>query len=341
MATKDKILSYLERLGSATGRELCDHLGITRQALSTHIRDLLDRRQIIKSGSTRNARYFSLQHAPTQQSYNHSLSLKGLDEDIVYEELAIRLNLSTLLRPNAESIVHYAFTEMLNNAIDHSVSERCKVSADLNVGAINFEIRDYGIGVFHSIADNHNLEDEYAAMIELVKGKTTTKPEAHTGEGIFFTARAADRFVLRSHRIQIEWNRARDDVFVSELRFTRGTTVSFTLLRNTPTKLEDVFLRYAPAEYDYQFKKSSVLVKLLKSEYISRSEAKRLMANLEKFGEIELDFKDVTKLGQGFADEVFRVFTNRHPSIKIQTVRLSPAVGAMIQHARSTNRSKE
>ena len=62
---------------------------------------------------------------------------------------------------------------------------------------------------------------------------------------------------------------------------------------------------------------------------ISRSEARRLLLGLEKFKEIILDFKDVKKIGQGFADEIFRVFHNRHPNIVINTVNVSPTIKQM------------
>jgi hypothetical protein len=159
--------------------------------------------------------------------------------------------------------------------------------------------------------------------------------EAHSGEGIFFTSRAADRFVLRSHRIQVEWNRIKDDVFVSNPRFLRGTSVAFAIQRNSRRSLDAVFGEFAPEEYDFQFQKTRVLVKLLQRDYVSRSEAKRLLANLEKFSEIVLDFRDVKSVGQGFADEVFRVFAQRHPSIKIAVENANPAVDAMIRHVRS------
>ena len=70
-------------------------------------------------------------------------------------------------------------------------------------------------------------------------------------------------------------------------------------------------------------------------DFVSRSEARRLIANLEKFSEVVLDFRDVKSLGQGFADEVFRVFARRHPSLKIVAENAGPAVDAMIRHASS------
>ena len=139
--------------------------------------------------------------------------------------------------------------------------------------------------------------------------------------------------VLRSHRIQLEWNRAQQDIFVSSRRFMKGTHVRLEIQRDSRTKLAEVFARFAPEEFDYQFAKTLVQVKLLEREYISRSEARRLMLNLDKFKVIELDFKEVDTIGQGFTDEVFRVFASAHPEIQIKPINASQAVTAMIRHA--------
>ncbi len=330
-STREVIREFIEERGSATSTDLAEHLGITRQAVSLHLRQLVDAGKIFKTGSTRAARYFPLQAAVPARRLKRDFTIAKLDESAVYEDIAITLTLSRLA-DNVESIVHYAFTEMLNNAIDHSLSEKCTVEVRLDTAKLTFTVRDSGIGVFHSIADKFDLQDEHAAMIELIKGKTTTQPHEHSGEGIFFVSKAADRFVLRSHRLQIEWDHDRDDVFVSEPRFLRGTLVQFEIRIDSRTRLEKVFAEFAPEEYDYQFQKTRVLVKLLQREYVSRSEAKRLLHNLDKFSEIELDMRDVVSVGQGFADEVFRVFASKHPEILIRSINAGKAVDAMIQH---------
>jgi len=330
-STREVIRQYIEERGSATGPELAEHLGVTRQAVSIHLRRLIDAGEIFKTGSTRAARYFPPQAAVPARRLKRDLMLANLDESVVYEDIAIALTLSRL-PDNTESIVHYAFTEMLNNAIDHSMADQCTIEVRLDTTRLAFTVRDSGIGVFHSIADKFELQDEHAAMIELIKGKVTTQPEAHSGEGIFFVSKAADRFALRSHRLQIEWDRDRDDVFVSEPRFLKGTLVEFQIRIDSRTRLEKVFAEFAPEEYDFQFQKTRVLVKLLQREYVSRSEAKRLLHNLDKFSEIELDMRDVVSVGQGFADEIFRVFASTHPRILIRPINAGEALKAMIRH---------
>jgi len=329
---KQQILKYLKQHGPTTSRQLCAHLGISRQALNVHIRALISAGELYKSGATRAAKYHLYDAASESRRFKKTLKLASLDENQIYEQMAILLNLKSALPVNLRTIVNYGFTEMLNNAIDHSMAKTCEVVVNLDAAKIEFEIRDRGIGVFHSIASRLQLEDEHVAMIELIKGKTTTMPEAHSGEGIFFSAQAADRFSLRSHQIEIVWDKFRQDIFVSQPRFLEGTRVRFTLVRSSRTNLEDVFARFAPREFDFEFSRTRIMVKLLQAEYISRSEAKRLVVNLEKFREVELDFRDVDLVGQGFADELFRVFQRRHPDTKIETTNTNTAVEAMIRH---------
>jgi len=330
-STHDAILRLVEQRGTVTGPELADELGISRQAVSLQLRRLIAEGAIFKTGSTRAAKYLPGDAAPVGRSLQRKLGIDGLDESAVYERVAVSLNLTTL-PDNIEAIVHYAFTELLNNAIDHSGSPDCTVDIDTDTRRVKFEIRDRGIGVFHSIADKFNLGDEQDALVELVKGKTTTMPEAHTGEGIFFVSRAADRFVLRSHRLQLEWNRELDDIFVSDTRFLKGTSANFDIASDSHTRLENIFGEFAPEEYDFQFEKTRVLVKLLRASYVSRSEAKRLMHNLDKFSEVELDMRDVNTVGQGFADEIFRVFKATHPHVAVSASNAAPGVAAMLAH---------
>lgn len=330
--TRDAIRGYVENEGSATGPELAANFGISQQAISLHLRELIAAGDIFKTGSTRAARYFPAAAAPEARQLKRDLDLTGLDESVVYEDVAIRLNFSRL-PANVEAIVHYAFTEMLNNAIDHSMADCCKIEVRIDAARVSFNVKDPGIGVFHSIAEKFDLPDEQTAMIELIKGKTTTMPEAHSGEGIFFVSKAADRFALRSHRLQIEWDRDRDDVFVSDPRHMKGTSVQFEIRQASRRRLENVFNEFAPEEYDFEFQKTRVLVRLLREDYVSRSEAKRLLHNLHRFSAIELDMRDVTNVGQGFAAEIFRVFASAHPEIDIRVINATKAVDAMIRHA--------
>jgi hypothetical protein len=101
---------------------------------------------------------------------------------------------------------------------------------------------------------------------------------------------------------------------------------------DTNRSLKQIFDSYANPE-TFKFDKTHIWVELSKLEeesYISRSQAKRLLFGLEKFREVILDFKDVTTVGQGFVDEVFRIFKDRHPNVKIEFVNANEDVQFMI-----------
>ena len=338
MSTPELIMAFLQEQGALGSRTLCKHLGISRQALNVHLNRLIDEGRVVRTGATRNTQYSLPGRRPQPKPYRSEQLTEGLDENYIFQRIALSLNLPHALTPNAETVFQYVFTEILNNAIEHSESGKVRVSAALGPEFVKAEIKDNGIGIFSSIAQKLGYPDEHDALLQLVKGKTTTMPEAHSGEGIFFSSKAASILVIRSHRIEVEWNMKLKDVFVSNRRHVKGTHVHIEVRRASRTKLEDIFNEFTPREFDYRFSKTRVHVKLLGKKYISRSEARRLILNLEKFKNIELDFKNVESVGQGFTDEVFRVFGDNHPSIVIEVMNASPAVDAMIQHARSAQR---
>ena len=335
MNTKEKILRNIETKQSSTGKELTELLGISRQAVNKHLKELIQNGRVIKGGTTKGAVYrpaAAKGGVVPARRFTKTYLLAGLEEDRVFQEQATILNLKSQLGKPAWDTAYYAFTEMLNNAIEHSESEQCSVNTSVDQYSFNFTIRDFGIGIFYSVFSKFDLPNENAAIGELIKGKTTTMRERHAGEGVFFTSKAADSVSFRSHRTNLTFDNLRRDVFVEERRFIKGTQVDFSISRHSKRRLNKLFQEFAPEEFEYRFEKTRVQVKLFKEDCISRSEAKRLLSGLEKFGEITLDFKGVKSIGQGFADEVFRVFKNAHPAVLIRTENLSPSLEPIIYH---------
>lgn len=335
MNKKEEILKYLKGNKTATGKELSELLGISRQAVNKHLKGLILDGSAVKEGATRGAFYrfpTGKRKAPAARTFKKTYSLSGLEEDKVFQELAVLLNLKGKLSKSAFDIAHYAFTEILNNAVDHSRSEKCSVVLSLDSYRFKFCIRDFGIGIFYSIFRKFNLSDEYAAIGELIKGKTTTMEGKHTGEGIFFTSKSADSVSFKSHRLNLIFDNQKQDVFVEERRSIIGTEVNFSISKRQKRRLDKLFEQYAPEEFDYKFEKTQVQVKLFYKDYVSRSEAKRLLLGLDKFREITMDFKNVKSIGQGFADEIFRVFKNTHPNIIIITKNIRSSLEPIIKH---------
>ncbi len=340
MKTRQHILQALIASGGNNGTELARMLGITRQAINAHLRKLISEGLVRKEGQTRGARYF-ISDGKKQRNilphFSRRYSLRGLEEDRVFEETALFLNLRKLTSPTAFEILQYAFTEMLNNSIDHSESSSAMVEVSLDSYDCTFRIRDHGIGVFHSIASKYNLADETQAVAELLKGKTTTMRKKHSGEGIFFTSKAGDQFTLRSHETELMINNTIDETYVARARTIKGTEVRFKVKRRARRKLANVFSIYAPEEFSFQFERTRVLVRLFRETYVSRSEAKRLLVGLDQFKEIILDFKGVQSIGQGFSDEVFRIFQSAHPDISFRIENLDPVLRSVIEHGIDNN----
>ncbi len=161
--------------------------------------------------------------------------------------------------------------------------------------------------------------------------------ERHTGEGIFFTSKLGDIVSFRSHGLNLVFDNIRQDVFIQKKRFTEGTEVNFEMSRFSKKKIDECFRQFAPEEFDYKFDRTRILVKLFQKDYVSRSEAKRLVSGLDKFKEIVLDFKDVNSIGQGFADELFRVFMTANSGIRMHIRNAGEPVRIILAHVVDNN----
>ncbi len=205
-------------------------------------------------------------------------------------------------------------------------------------------VTDDGVGIFQKIADELNLVDPRQSLLELSKGKFTSDPARHTGEGIFFTSRAFDRFVLRSSDL-LFWHSSRSDDWLveSEETLVKGSRVTISLLLPAATLLEDVFKKYSSGPDDYRFAKTHVPLTLATygdDALVSRSSARRVLARIERFDEVLLDFARVRSIGQAFADEIFRVFSNAHPQIQLIAINANEQVTRMIRRGQSAQRQQ-
>ena len=339
MKTKQFILEHLRKHGVVRTRDIVRALHISRQTAHQHLQELIAAGKLVKEGSTLSARYrpFAKGHPEKLSLFSGVRKIEGLEEDRVCDEAELRLGLSRELSPEAFKIARYAFTEMLNNAISHSKSKEVEFQISLGQGEFRFRILDRGIGVFESIRKKFALKDPFEAAEHLLKGKQTTDPERHSGQGIFFTSKIADRFVLSSKKQRLITDAGRKDVFLEEIRKPlRGTLVEFVLKQRSRKSLRGLFEEYS--DEDYEFHKTRVTVRLSAKEggLVSRSEAKKILSGLEKFKHIILDFRSVKGIGQGFADEIFRVFHGKNPDIRIELVRMVPVVAFMVKRAQKT-----
>lgn len=351
MQIKDLVLSAVKKVSAKHARfQLSDVLKllqkdkVSRQYASRILADEVAAKRLISSG-TRRYTFYALPENVDSLREKHSWEFKNVDlrEYELYQDTIVATTpFLQALPDNSESILGYAFSEMLNNAIDHSHSEKINTTFYREDGSIVFTVRDLGVGVFESIRDKYKLKDSLEAIQELLKGKTTTAPKMHSGEGIFFTSKIADTFILDSHDTRLIIDNTIDDIFVeSRPHALQGTKVTFSIKERTRKHLSDIFKEYQSDEEAMAFDKTVVHVKLytLGTVYVSRSQARRILAGLAaKFKLIVLDFDKVPTIGQAFADEVFRVFATAHPNVKIEVVNANEAVNFMINRAINTQR---
>lgn len=344
MNKRSKILEFAQKnRGLIKTIDVASHLGLSRQQAHILISNLVFTGHLIKVGSTKSAQYILASQANKYPDlfpgkFLKTFENKDLEEHKVIDEIESRLPTIMRLPENTKSIFVYAFSEMFNNAIEHSKSKKIAVEVSLQKGQILFTVDDFGVGVFRNIMQKKNLRSELEAVQDLLKGKTTTMPRSHSGEGIFFTSRVGDEFILESYGYRLIVDNSQKDVFLQEVKGKgnrkHGTKVTFRIALQSKTHLNEVFGRYANIdnESDYGFDRTEIQIKLytLGGVHISRSQARRVLSGLEKFRVIVFDFDKVPMIGQSFADEIFRVFHKKYPDIKLQTINMNDAVQFMV-----------
>ena len=305
-----------------------NHFGISKPTVAKFLNQLI-LENIIEMN--RKGRYPDYSLITKEYFFTYKLKDK-LEEDVILRKDI--LPLLSDVQENVQRIVQYCFTEMVNNVIDHSNADIMNVEVDLNALNIEILIRDNGVGIFNKIQKALGLEDPKYSILELAKGKFTSDPERHSGEGIFFSSRLCDKFMILSGGLFFSGHHE-NDWLLENPDSVSGTTVSMVIEKKSHLNISNIFNEYADPDKQPGFYKTRIPVKLMEYEgelLLSRSQAKRLITRFDKFLEAILDFQGVTEIGQAFADEVFRVFRNAHPNVHLEPINCSPTVQRMIAY---------
>jgi len=325
------ILENVEDHPSDITAIVSSRFGISRQASHRHVQKLIGDGLLSAKGTTRNRRY----EVKPLATFSTQLSLKGLEEDKVWRQHILPLMENAA--PNILQICHHGFTEMVNNAIDHSEGVNLKIRVNRTYRSIDLQIIDDGVGIFNKIQNGLGLDDPLHAILELSKGKLTTDPAHHSGEGIFFTSRMFDTFSIFSGKLFYSYSeRSGDWLIEDDEKLISGTRVVLSINTNAKTTTQQVFDKFTGD--DFGFTKTHVPVFLARygdENLVSRSQAKRLLTRFERFREIILDFDTVDSIGQAFADEIFRVFASQNPNVHLIPVNANEQVQKMIAHVKN------
>jgi anti-sigma regulatory factor (Ser/Thr protein kinase) len=311
------IVRHVEAHPADIARVTADEFKVEPQSVRKHLRELSSQNVLVVEGKTRD-RIYRLKTTDWAKAYPITT---GLSEDAAWNDAAPVVG---SLPENVLSIWNTGFTEMFNNAIDHSAGT--KIAVEIRKTAINteMEIRDDGVGIFKKIQAAANLPEERQAILELSKGKFTTDRTKHSGEGIFFTSKMFDAFDILSGSLSFTGTRPPTG--------SAGTTVWMKLDNESSRVAADVYNAFSVE--DFGFDKTNVPIKLAQfagQRMVSRSQAKRVLARIGEFKVAAFDFAGVRMIGQAFADEIFRVFHNAHPDIRLEVLNAGPDVLNMIR----------
>jgi anti-sigma regulatory factor (Ser/Thr protein kinase) len=324
------ILDNVESHSYDIAMVLSSHFHISRQRAHFYLARAVRDGFLIKTGLTRGTRYFLVNgsHIKFEEPIR-----KGLAEDLIWTKYVKPM--LARYQENIRNICFYGFTEMYNNAIDHSRGKNIYVEVRIKDNQLRIDIIDDGIGIFKKIQQSLGLSSMKESILHLSKGKFTTDPEKHSGQGIFFTSRMFDSFSIFSNDMYYTFQNR--EWFLSpekESEIKNGTLVRMIISLEAKQTAKQIFDAYADADLEIGFSKTNVAVALSSDPndpHVSRSQAKRLLMGLDKFETIVLDFKSVPMVGQAFVDEVFRVFQNEYPTKEILYTNASREVRQAIQ----------
>lgn len=309
------------------------HFGITRQAVNKHLQRLVIEKALLPAGSTRDKSYRFASVFEWRRSY--AINPELAEDQAWSRDVSPVLG---LLPRNVMDIWHYCFTEIFNNAIDHSGGSEIFVEIARTAATTQILLMDNGVGIFRRIQKALNLLDERHAILELAKGKLTTDPARHTGQGIFFASRLVDSFDIRSGGVSLTHRFGEEADWVLEVPESSEGTAVFMKLNNHSSRTDrQIFEQYTSGE-DFGFTKTVVPVRLAQygeDKLISRSQAKRLLSRVELFRSVLFDFEGVESIGQAFADEIFRVFPRSHPGMELVPINASPQIQQTVNSARA------
>jgi anti-sigma regulatory factor (Ser/Thr protein kinase) len=327
------ILARVEQHPADISRVTSHHFRITRQAVNKHLQKLTLERCLAETGQTRNRTY----RLVPLMAWDHMYGIaQSLAEDVVWTN-DIRATLGQL-PDNVMDIWQFGFTEMFNNAIDHSGGTTITVRVRKTAASAEMVLFDNGVGIFRKIQAAMGLLDERHAILELSKGKLTTDPERHTGEGIFFASRMFDSFQILSSGVLFSHQCGEaEDWLLDDERASQGTAIFMRLGNHASRTTRKVFDQFTSGA-DYRFSRTIVPVRLAQygnDKLISRSQAKRVLARVELFKAVAFDFREVETIGQAFADEIFRVFATQHPEIELIAVHANTEIKKIIARAKA------
>lgn len=333
-ASKNQVIAYILKLLGSRDKKLVskttEAFNISKSSVYNYLSELCSQGIIKKTEDG---------YQLISRIYRFSYANDGtLFEDTIFDkDIAPILN---GYEHNILSCWRYSFTEMMNNAIEHSCGSNIHVIVSANAHDISIVIADDGIGIFKNI--QAYMKKEYNRDISLNEsasllfaGKFTTAKSAHSGEGIFFTSHLMDTFFVMSDEIVFARDSFNDTQF--DISFTgNGTLVSMSLGNHSKKTPRQIFDRFSNVDEGFIKTQIPIAHFFPNADPVSRSEARRLLEVITSFKEVNLDFSEVCEVGQAFCHEIFIVWQSKHPDTVLNIINANDYVDKMVRRVKNT-----
>ena len=275
--------------------------GISRQAVLKHMHFLIDQKQVVAHGKTRD-RFYEL-----RPYVNFS---KTIDID---SEFSIESILKNQIFPhfsslsiNVHEICEFSISAVLQNIVDHANATKLYYKIFMNHKDIHIIVSDNGCGLFEHMRSLLNLENNKVAAIELAKGRVTTDPDHHSGDELNTVIQLFDKVTIDASGKSLTFIDKTKDWTIKHSTQKHGTRIHLEIESNSEKNCKEIFQNI------FNGKQNSVripinLLKIEKSELVnSRAQAQSILRNISDCKNIEFDFNNIDLIGPAFADELVR-----------------------------------
>lgn len=320
------LLDKISKKSENISKQVTETFGVNQSTVHSYINEL------VKDGVLKKIKRGEYELIKNKYEFCLSRSDGHLDSDTYAYNACLKQYISHL-PANVQTIWSYSFSEMINNVMDHSDADTALIEIEQDYLNTTAYIADNGVGIFEKIKNHFGFETLDDAICELFKGKLTTDPSKHSGEGIFFSSKIMDDFAIVSDRKIFTVNKF-DESMIMNLasQIKCGTCVRMSLSNHTHKQTYEIFDLFS--NVDGGFTKTTIPLKnIFDTAPVSRSQARRVCNRLDKFKEVVLDFDSLDWMGQAFAHQIFVLYANEHPEIKLIPVNMNEAITKMYNHA--------
>jgi len=310
-----------------------ERTGASHRAVMSALRKLVDAQWLTREGTARRPIYAPGALRQVVRSY----TLYGLQEDLPWQrDFAPNFDLPK----HVMRMIQHGFTELVNNAIDHSGGSSVTVSLRQTPTHAQLLVSDDGCGVFNKICEAFDIADAQHAMLELSKGRLTSQPNQHTGRGLFFSSQLADVFDIHANGTAFQRRAWESTGWQPGRPLPRqGSSIYMSIARSTTRTLDQVLEAWSTDGTGIEFDQTTISLSLLAGPgqvLDSRAQARRVAARLPMFKRAEVSFAGIEDIGHGFADELFRVFARAHQQVELVPTNMNARIAALIKSAQNS-----